>query len=94
MGEPVISLAGTVHMSRVGATILQCVGLRELAARSAEDYVAIAIDLAHDRARRESLRASLRDKLVSSPLLDHEGFTRKLEREMRQAWTAWCGRSG
>ena len=92
MGVPVVSLAGSIHMSRVGATILRCAGLHELVAQSAEEYAAIAIALAHDQARRKLLRMNLRSKLLSSPLHDHQGFTRKLERQMRQAWTAWCER--
>jgi len=80
MGVPVVSLAGTAHMSRVGATILRCAGLNEFVAGSLQEYAAIAIALAHDQAQRESLRGSLRNKLLASPLLDHEGFTRKLER--------------
>ena len=80
MGVPVVSLAGTAHMSRVGVTILRCAGLPEFIAGSVEEYVAIAIAIAQDGAQRAALRASLRNKLLASPLLDHTGFTRKLER--------------
>ncbi len=90
MGVPVVSLAGNVHMSRVGATLLKCAGLRELVAGSTQDYADLAIALAHDQPRRAALRASLRDRLRSSPLLDHAGFTAKLERLYRQSWQAWC----
>jgi predicted O-linked N-acetylglucosamine transferase (SPINDLY family) len=92
MGVPVVSLAGTAHMSRVGATILRCAGLNEFVAGSMEEYADIAIAIAHDQTRRKSLRAGLRDKLLASPLLDHAGFTRKLERHFRQSWAAWCNR--
>jgi protein O-GlcNAc transferase len=92
MGVPVVSLAGSVHMSRVGATILRCAGLDELVAGSAEDYADIAIALAQDQARRKLLRMSLRTKILASPLHDHKEFTTKLEHEMRQVWTAWCER--
>lgn len=84
MGVPVVSLAGATHMSRVGATILRCAGLNEFVAASMNEYVAMAVALAHDKAQRESLRAGLRSKLLASPLLDHEGFTRKLERHFSE----------
>jgi protein O-GlcNAc transferase len=90
MGVPVVSLAGDAHMSRVGAAILHCVGLSDLVARSAGEYADIAVTLARDAGRRQSLRAGLRSQLLASPLLDHTGFTRKLERHFRQSWTAWC----
>ena len=92
MGVPVVSLAGTAHMSRVGATILRCAGLNEFVAGSMNEYADIAIALAHDQAQRKSLRASLRDKLSASPLLDHRGFTGKLELHFRQSWMEWCNR--
>ena len=92
MGVPVIALAGEVHMSRVGATILRCTGLDDLVADDAADYANIAIALAVDADRRKSLRAGLRTRLLASPLLDHAGFTRKLEAHCRRAWSEWCGR--
>ena len=90
MGVPVVTLAGDVHMSRVGASILTCVGLRELVASDAQSYTDIAIALAGDPMRREELRASLRERLTASPLLDHSAFTRKLENHFA---TSWAGRA-
>ena len=93
MGVPVVTLAGEVHMSRVGASILRCAGLESLVAQSAADYVAIAVALARDGGRRASLRAGLRDRLLASPLLDHAGFTRQFEQHCRQSWETWCAGS-
>ncbi len=85
MGVPVVSRVGDRHMSRVGASLLGCVGLGELAAQSDAAYVATAVALAHDGARRAALRAGLRDRLRASPLLDHAGFTRRLEARYLEA---------
>ena len=90
MGVPVITLAGEAHMSRVGASILRCVGLDSLVADGDAEYTEIAIALAHDRGRCRALRAGMRDRMLASPLLDHANFTLKLERHFRQAWEAWC----
>ena len=92
MGVPVITQAGEVHMSRVGASILHCVGLDEFIAQDDEQYVRRAIDLALAPAARAALRAHMRAGLAASPLLDHAGFTRKLEAQIRHAWHAWCER--
>ena len=83
MGVPVITLAGEAHMSRVGASILRCVGLEGLVADSGADFAEISIALARDTGRRMSLRTSMRDRLLASPLLDHANFTCKLERHYR-----------
>lgn len=90
MGVPVVTLAGEVHMSRVGASLLAAAGLADLVATSPESYVQLAAGLARDRARRRTLRGGLRGRLGASPLLDHAGFTRKLEAEVDRAWRAWC----
>jgi predicted O-linked N-acetylglucosamine transferase (SPINDLY family) len=79
-------------MSRVGASIMHCVGLDELIAHDDAQYVSIAIELARDAARRQALRTQLRTRLLASPLLDHAGYTRQLEAHYRQAWRAWCER--
>jgi predicted O-linked N-acetylglucosamine transferase (SPINDLY family) len=92
MGVPVVTQAGEAHMSRVGASILGCTGLIELVACDAADYVRIAVALARDPARRSVLRASLRQTLLASPLLDHAGFTRRFEEQCRNAWREWCAR--
>lgn len=92
MGVPVVTLAGEVHMARVGASLLRGAGLDELVARNAAEYVNIAVALAADSARRDALRAGLRARLQGSPLLDHAGFTRQLEAHCRRAWGAWCER--
>jgi len=92
MGVPVITQAGEVHMSRVGASILHCVGLDELIARDDEQYVRCAIDLARDAGARAALRAQMRARLAASPLLDHAGFTRQLEAQFRHVWRERCER--
>lgn len=90
MGVPVVALAGEAHMSRVGATLLAAAGLADLVTENADDYVSIAVALARDATRRRTLRGALRQRLASSPLLDHATFTRGLERAMRRAWRQWC----
>ena len=44
MGVPVITLAGSTHASRVGASLLSNIGLPELVAQSYDEYLAIAVN--------------------------------------------------
>jgi predicted O-linked N-acetylglucosamine transferase (SPINDLY family) len=90
MGVPVVTLAGESHMSRVGASLLTAVGLSNLISASTAEYVQTAVALGRDPALRRALRAGMRDRLAASALLDHAGFTRKLEGALRRAWRAWC----
>lgn len=79
MGVPVLTLAGATHASRVGCSLLQAVGLTELAAPDDEAYVSLAVALARDSARLESLRRGLRERMAASPLTDGAGLARAVE---------------
>jgi protein O-GlcNAc transferase len=74
MGVPVITLEGTMHAGRVGASILACAGLPDLVASTPAEYVRLAADLARDEPRRATLRATLRHRLRCSPLMDADAF--------------------
>jgi predicted O-linked N-acetylglucosamine transferase (SPINDLY family) len=86
MGVPVISLAGPMYVSRQGVTLLTNVGLEDLIARTADDYVEIATGLANDLARLRSLRGELRGRMRNSPLTDAARLTRHLEDAYRRMW--------
>ncbi len=91
-GVPVVTLAGRTAMARCGAMILSAVGLQDLVARDAGEYVAIATRLAGDRRRLTDLRAGLRDRYRASLLYAAERFTRALEEAFDAMWLAGCER--
>jgi predicted O-linked N-acetylglucosamine transferase (SPINDLY family) len=92
MGVPVITWRGDRHASRVGASLLSQLALDELIAEDLDGYVATAAALAADRPRLAGLRATLRDRLIGSPLGDAKGFTRALESAYRDIWRDCCAR--
>lgn len=92
MGVPVVSLIGERNLGRAGLSLLGNVGLRDLAVDSVDAYLDTAVRLAMDQTRLATLRASLRCWMQASPLLDAEGFTRKLEAAFRGMWVDWCRR--
>ena len=89
MGAPVVSLAGGTPVSRAGLSQLTNLGLPELAAHSEEDYLQIAVELALDLPRLANLRATLRARMKSSPLMDAPRFARNIEEAYRSIWRAW-----
>ncbi len=94
MGVPVVSLVGERNLGRAGLSLLNNVGLAELATTDVDGYVAAAVRLAGDRPGLAALRASLRGRMQASPLLDAVGYTRKVEQAFRDMWVDWCGRKG
>ena len=93
LGVPVVSRSGGSAASRSGVSLLTNAGLAQLVARSWEGYVDVALGLAADLPALAQLRATLRERLRASPLLDAQGFTRDLEALYRDAWRSWCARS-
>ena len=83
MGVPLVALAGDRAVARGAASILRTLGVPELVANSDAEYVDINVRLAGDAAWRSDLRATLREKLAGSPLMDSARFTRDLEAHFR-----------
>jgi predicted O-linked N-acetylglucosamine transferase (SPINDLY family) len=92
MGNPVITLAGRTAVGRGGVSVLSNVGLPQLIAASTQQYVSTALAWAGDLSRLAELRAALRDRRRSSPLMDGEQFAADVEAAFRGMWKTWCGR--
>jgi protein O-GlcNAc transferase len=90
MGVPVITRAGIAYAARIGVSLLSNAGLGDLIAKTDEEYVELAVRLATDMEKLQLLRASLRDKILHSPLTDQKRFALNLERQYRRMWEAWC----
>ncbi|WP_194724402.1 O-linked N-acetylglucosamine transferase, SPINDLY family protein [Noviherbaspirillum malthae] len=83
MGVPVVTWPQAQVVSRQTYAFLSALGLAELAASSADEYVTIACGLAGDAARLKDLRSGMRDRMRASPLCDVDGFTAILENTYR-----------
>ncbi|HVW30121.1 MAG TPA: tetratricopeptide repeat protein [Polyangiaceae bacterium] len=90
MGVPVVTLVGATPVGRAGLSIMSNLGLQELSARSPDDYVRVAAELAADLDRLEALRRDLRARLLGSALMDAPRFARNMESAYRTAWRRWC----
>ena len=90
MGVPVITAPGTRPCSRSTASILASAGLPEWIAPNAAEYVRRAVRFAGERELLAELRGSLRSRMMASPLMDEEQFTRDLEQAYREMWRTWC----
>ena len=90
MGVPVITLAGQTAVGRGGVSILSTIGLPELIARTPEQYIELAANLASDLPRLSALRATLRPRMAGSPLMNSRQFARDIESAYRQMWHNWC----
>ncbi len=86
MGVPVVVRAGETHVSRVGVSLLERIGLGGLVSESEAGYIKLAADLAGDLAGLAELRAGLRGRMANSSITDAAAFTRDLESAYRRMW--------
>ena len=92
MGVPLLTLSGDRFGSRAGESILHNVELDAWIADTPEDYVEKAKALAADLPALAALRASLRGRLLASPVCDAVRFAGNLEDAFRGMWREWCGK--
>jgi predicted O-linked N-acetylglucosamine transferase (SPINDLY family) len=59
---PIVTLEGKFMRGRFASAILRRIGLDELVATTDAQYIALAVDLASDPARRVALRAAIEDR--------------------------------
>jgi protein O-GlcNAc transferase len=90
MGVPVVTLVGHDPVGRAGWSQLSNLGLTELAATTAEEFVRIASAVARDLPRLAELRSSLRARMRASSLMDAPRFARAIEGAYRTMWERWC----
>lgn len=92
LGVPVITLAGAGLASRQSASMLANLGLPQLIAADAREYLDKAKELALDPQCLAALRAGMRARFAASPLMDYAGFARSLEAAYRRMWRDWTAR--
>jgi predicted O-linked N-acetylglucosamine transferase (SPINDLY family) len=90
MNVPVLTLAGPMHISRVGASLLTNVGLESLVTHTEDEYVEAAARLAKDPAALAAVRTGLRAKLQASPLMNQKQFATDFGNALRTMWRDWC----
>ena len=85
MGVPVVTKLGHGFPSRVAGSLLNAIGLPELATTSAEQYERLALDLATN-AETLAKKWRLLEHRDTAPLFDTEHFAKHIERAYQQAY--------
>ena len=78
-GVPVLTQIGNAFAGRVAASLLNAVGLPELITHSAEEYEALAIELALHSEKLKAIRQKLARDRLTTPLFNTPLYTRHLE---------------
>ncbi|PIA28180.1 hypothetical protein AQUCO_07200077v1 [Aquilegia coerulea] len=90
MGVPCVTMAGSVHAHNVGVSLLSNVGLGHLIAKTEDEYIQSAVELASNITSLSELRLSLRGLMTNSPVCDGRSFILGLESTYRHLWHRYC----
>ena len=85
-GTPVLTRVGKTFPGRVAASLLNAVGLPELITRSADEYEALACELATNARRLQDIKTRLARNRDVMPLFDTIRMTRNLESAYLRMW--------
>ena len=88
-GLPLITCRGESFAGRVAASLLDAVGLPELVTSSLAEYEELALRLATDASRLQSIRRKLEQTRLSCPLFDTDRFRRHIEAAYLTMWEIW-----
>ena len=86
MGVPILTMRGSNYLSHLGESIMHHAGLADWIAADEDDYVAKAIYHTANLQHLATLRAGLRQQVLSSPLFDAPRFARDFEEAL---WGMW-----
>src|SRR5262249_13074343 len=78
-GLPVLTQIGESFAGRVAASLLHAVGLPELVTATAEEYKAVAIELAKNPEKLVAIKEKLGANRLTAPLFDSDKYTRAIE---------------
>ncbi|HYL47837.1 MAG TPA: tetratricopeptide repeat protein [Stellaceae bacterium] len=90
MGVPVVTRTGRTIPSRLAASCLTALDLKQFIATDADGYVATAVAAARDLPALERLRAELPARLAHSPIADARRYADAVEDAYRAAWRRYC----
>jgi len=85
-GLPVLTCLGTTFPGRVGASLLNAIGLPELITHSLDEYESLALELARNPERLAGIKSKLARNRDTYPLFDTDRFRRHIESAYTTMW--------
>ncbi|MFT9639927.1 glycosyltransferase, partial [Alcaligenes phenolicus] len=90
MGVPVLGMKGSRFVTHICESLLHAAGMGDWIAEDEAAYLAKAVAFARDRDGLATLRATLRERALASPLCDASRFARNLEDALHGMWASYA----
>jgi len=89
-GLPVLTRVGETFPGRVGASLLNAIGLPELITSKPQTYECLAVNLATNPDKMALIKRKLADNLLTTPLFDTKLLTKHLEAAYAEMYNRHC----
>ena len=89
MGVPVVARYGRRHGERFSYSLLQNAGLGDLACRTREEYIELAVSLAQSPSLLQKLHEDIPRPFQASPVMNSQQYVREVEAAYRRIWQTW-----
>ena len=89
MGVPVVTLASSRPVGRIGASLMRNLGLPDWVSHSEKEYEDRAVAFAQDIAALSELRTTMRERMQTSPIMDGRSFAKDVENAYQKMWQKW-----
>ncbi len=90
MGVPLLTLAERAPLGRIGAGIMNNLGLGEWVAADEAGYVDKAVGFGGDLKGLAELRRGMAERVAGAAWRDEARYARDVERAYREMWRRWC----
>jgi predicted O-linked N-acetylglucosamine transferase (SPINDLY family) len=89
MGVPIVTLASNRPVGRIGASLMNNLGLPEWVAKSELEYEDKAVAFAKNVTQLARLRDGMRVRMQNSPVMNEKLFAQNVESAYRKMWGSW-----
>jgi predicted O-linked N-acetylglucosamine transferase (SPINDLY family) len=86
MGVPILTKRGQSYTSRMASSLLHSIGLPELITTNTKDYLNLAIELATNSKKLNSIKHKLKENRLQKPLFDTKLFTHNFEEGLEKVY--------
>jgi len=88
LGVPLLTKYGTQPSGRTGASVLTAMGRTDWVAKTWEEYVDMAVDMAENPKLVMEARKTLHDELINSPVV--KDYVHHVEISYKEMWRIYC----
>jgi predicted O-linked N-acetylglucosamine transferase (SPINDLY family) len=89
MGVPIVTLASSRPVGRIGASLMTNLGLPEWVTENELGYEDTAVAFSQNISKLAEIRNEIRVRMQHSPIMNEKLFAQDVENAYRKMWASW-----